>query len=138
VIGSITHTADYCAAAVASRAFVTSIGIDVEKLNHDCAWPIDLICTQSERAQLEKEDANDRVPLIARLFSAKEAFYKCQYPVTREFLDFQDVSITFAGDCFSVSAPARIESQLDKGWLENGRFSQVGNQVMTTFVFPGG
>jgi 4'-phosphopantetheinyl transferase EntD len=33
--------------------------------------------------------------LGALVFSAKEAFYKCQYSVTQTMLDFKDVELTF-------------------------------------------
>jgi 4'-phosphopantetheinyl transferase EntD len=31
-------------------------------------------------------------------FSAKEAIYKCQFPLTRTFLGFHDVAVTFERD----------------------------------------
>jgi len=45
-----------------------------------------------------------RLRAASLIFSAKEAFYKCQYPITTEWLEFADIEI-------------EPESwQLDAGW----------------------
>jgi 4'-phosphopantetheinyl transferase EntD len=46
-----------------------------------------MICTPPERARLR--DARDAIIY----FGAKEAFYKCVYPLLQIFLDFQDVEL---------------------------------------------
>jgi 4'-phosphopantetheinyl transferase EntD len=45
-----------------------------------------------------------RTALAATLFSAKEAYYKCRYQVSREPLGFHDVEIELAGEAFQVRA----------------------------------
>jgi len=93
VVGSITHTTDYCAAAVARRSEFHAIGIDAER---EAAVTLDLrslFCTRAERAALERLSTTAAVRRLAVLFSAKEAFYKCQYPLCGEWIDFADVEL---------------------------------------------
>lgn len=94
--GSITHTSRVCVAVVGLREEKYSIGIDLEE-----DLPIDpslwnTICTPEEYAFVKSQPARLRGSLVTRLFSAKEAFYKWQYPQTRHMLDFQDVHIVLS------------------------------------------
>ncbi|HYQ30379.1 MAG TPA: 4'-phosphopantetheinyl transferase superfamily protein [Polyangiaceae bacterium] len=90
VIGSITHTHGLCVAAVALQKSYAGVGIDVEPdapLSRSIA---ERIATAGELSALESMDSL----LAARLiFSAKEAFYKSQFYLTRQFLGFFDVAI---------------------------------------------
>lgn len=85
-VGSLTHTFEYCAAAVASAATHVSLGVDAERERELEARLIEMICTPRERACTPARDA-------IVIFAAKEAFYKCQYPLTRTYLDFLDVEL---------------------------------------------
>ena len=56
--------------------------------------------------------ATDTVALETTLFfSAKESFYKCQYPLTQEWVGFQDVEITRADPHSLAIAPTRGAAQ---------------------------
>lgn len=94
VVGSITHTHAFCAAAVAWQRDLRSLGIDAERAIRP---PRDdvmrLIATPAEAAWLATLDEPARGLASAMVFSAKEAVYKCQFPLTREMLDFQDVEL---------------------------------------------
>lgn len=91
--GSITHTDDYCAAAVAPRTIAGALGIDTEIVGDVKAdlWPS--ICTRAEMDRLEALPQRWRAIGATLIFSAKEAFYKSQYPLTGEFLGFHDVEV---------------------------------------------
>jgi 4'-phosphopantetheinyl transferase EntD len=94
LVGSITHTRDWAAAAVARRdAGFVAIGIDLEPAD---ALPPDLwalVCTPGEQAKLMVIEGITP-GLAARLvFSMKEATFKCQYPLTRAALEFEDITI---------------------------------------------
>ena len=93
VKGTISHTTGCCAVAVTTATDVLGIGLDVDQAE---ALDLELekvVCTRSEQAWLDSLPASDRGLLAKLLFCAKEAFYKCQYGVTGELLDFQDVEI---------------------------------------------
>ncbi len=92
VVGSISHTRDLCAVAVARRGRIASVGLDVERADAMSEALVQRVCTPRELAAL---GALGDVAVLAKLvFSAKEAFYKAQHPLTRHFLGFQDVELT--------------------------------------------
>jgi 4'-phosphopantetheinyl transferase EntD len=93
IVGSISHTDGYCCAVVAQIAAVRSIGVDVERLGRVEPEIDRLIFTAGEMAFLATLNDADRHRAATIIFSAKEAFYKCQYPLTRRWLDFTDVSL---------------------------------------------
>jgi 4'-phosphopantetheinyl transferase EntD len=96
MVGSITHTAGFCAAVVAERRCIGAVGLDSEVVGDvNCEiWPS--ICVPNETVWLASLPASQRAAAVTLIFSAKEAFYKCQYPVVRESLDFRDVSVAAA------------------------------------------
>lgn len=94
ITGSISHNYSLCIAAVAERRNVPGIGIDIEE-----ATPLDPdlfpeICTLPERAWLSLQSEDTRGLLGKLIFSAKECAYKCQFPLSRTFLEFHDLEIT--------------------------------------------
>ena len=93
MVGSIAHTAGFCAAVVAERRRVGALGLDSEVAGAVNAkiWPS--ICAPIETAWLESLPSSDRSDAATLIFSAKEAFYKCQYSLARERLNFYDVSV---------------------------------------------
>jgi enterobactin synthetase component D / holo-[acyl-carrier protein] synthase len=93
VVGSITHTAGFCAAAVAERSKVRALGVDTERMGRVNAeiWPS--ICTPAEMAWIASLASPERAAAANLIFSAKEAFYKCQYPLTHEALNFHDARV---------------------------------------------
>jgi 4'-phosphopantetheinyl transferase EntD len=102
VVGSITHTKGYCGVVAAKASDVRSLGADVEGAAAARTEIWKHICTETEHAWIVELAEADRGQVVKRFFSAKEAFYKAQYPLTRQYLGFHDV-----------------EMQLD---LEGGRF----------------
>jgi 4'-phosphopantetheinyl transferase EntD len=93
VVGSMTHTVGYRAAAVARAREVRSIGIDAEPHDPLPAGVRDLVLRDEERARLRAlAHAHPDLHWDRILFSAKEAFYKAWFPLTRRWLDFGDVS----------------------------------------------
>ncbi len=91
--GSISHTRDACLVAVASSARVRALGLDIEMHApiEPALWP--LICTPTEQENLLALPAPERGLAVVRVFSAKEAVFKWQYPVHGQMLEFQDVEI---------------------------------------------
>ncbi len=93
LVGSITHTTGLCAAVVAERARLLALGVDSEVSGsvRQGLWPS--ICTIAELRWLDSLPAAERAAAATLIFSAKEAFYKCQYPLVGQRLDFQDVDV---------------------------------------------
>lgn len=98
--GSISHTDAWCAAAVARTSEVQSIGIDLEAATplKQSLWR--RVCTPTERERLGSLADPGLTGKI--LFSAKEAVYKCQYPLTKTFLGFHAVEIEMDDGSFEA------------------------------------
>jgi 4'-phosphopantetheinyl transferase EntD len=97
IVGSITHCAGYCGAAVARAGEVVSLGIDAEP--HD-ALPdgvLRSISSDAERAHLEELRRGDpHIHWDRLLFCAKESVYKTWFPLARRWLGFEDAEVSFA------------------------------------------
>ncbi len=114
IVGSITHTAGLCVAVAAEKRLVAALGIDSEVVGEVTGdiWPT--ICGPGEQAWLDLLPAQERAAGITLIFSAKEAFYKCQYPIAGERLNFHDLFIEpvawgGAGAAFKVHATRRLK-----------------------------
>lgn len=93
VVGSITHSEGYVAAAVARVADLGSIrglGIDAEVRAPLGPEVSRLVLTENEQRRLG--GAADSL-MATTLFSAKEAVYKCWFPLTGRWLDYRDAEI---------------------------------------------
>ena len=132
-IGSITHTTRYCGAVACRRDRFSGIGVDVELRRSVKRELEEMICTRGERAWLDAVEPDRREDAATLLFSAKEAFYKAQFCVTGEWLDFQDVNlkIDLQRASFEVTVCKSL-TELDarRGRL-NGRFSFSEEHVFT-------
>ena len=93
-VGSISHTDRWVWAAVAKSEDRPAIGIDTEIVvsPETCDMLDSDIVTESERLVIESLGLSPQVAFTLA-FSAKEAFYKCWYPVTNSFFEFKQVAI---------------------------------------------
>ena len=94
VVGSITHTVGLCAAVVAERTRVEALGVDTELCGAVKPELWQTICVAEESAWIRALPPGERAAAVTLLFSAKEAFYKCQYPLVGERLSFDDLCVT--------------------------------------------
>ena len=78
---------------VGLRAQFAGLGLDTESSSAVGSELWSQICTERELEQLQGLPAQWRVRAASLIFSAKEAFYKCQYPITAEWLEFADIRI---------------------------------------------
>lgn len=131
IIGSITHSGAYCAAAVGWTAQFRGIGIDAEQLGavDPSLWPT--ICSAGELAWLRVQPEEERAALATKFFCAKEAFYKCQYTVTGRWLDFHDVAVTIAVDTFTAATGA-AHGEL----VATGAFAIGNGVVLAALAIP--
>ncbi len=92
IIGSISHTDDIAIAAVGRASDLCSLGIDVESADPLERDLLKLVCREEELAALT---ANNLQPEVGAklIFSAKESVYKCLWPLTGMFLEFDAISI---------------------------------------------
>jgi 4'-phosphopantetheinyl transferase EntD len=129
IVGSITHTEGIAAAVVAPRALLAAIGLDTERASRVKRelWP--KICLEEEIAWLESIERAERAAAAALIFAAKEAFYKCQYPCTSQWLYFGDVHVTaeWGGPMGSIRvAPTRAIALFATGGIAANTSSLMG------------
>jgi 4'-phosphopantetheinyl transferase EntD len=167
--GSITHTAGFCAAVAARRETTTAIGLDTETVGGTAPrrasqsgappgisalgrtppggvkphlWPS--ICVAAELEWLESLPEPQRVPAATLIFSAKEAFDKCQYPLTRQHLGFHDACIELRewneeSGRFFLSSSRSIEFAAHAPLPITGRYAFHGDWVSAgVFAAAGG
>jgi len=136
MVGSITHTLGFCAAVVAARDTTAAIGLDTEGVGgtppgggslgvKPHLWPS--ICVESEIRWISALPEPQRVPAATLIFSAKEAFYKCQYPLAQEHLGFHDAYIELRGwngqsGSFTVAATRSIAFAAHAALPMTGRY----------------
>lgn len=96
-VGSIAHTADYAAAAVAHRNDFASLGLDVERREAVGEHLWRRIAVPAELDWIGALPVAERVSAATLLFSAKESIYKCVYPWLGLRLGFQDVALEVKG-----------------------------------------
>jgi len=92
-VGSIAHTGkldDGWAIAVAAlKKDVRALGVDIERSDPVSNSLVERILSPGDVAALDTRDVG--VAQWGKIaFSCKEAAYKCQYPITGEFLEFHD------------------------------------------------
>jgi 4'-phosphopantetheinyl transferase EntD len=140
-VGSISHTAGFCAAAVGSRQEFRSIGLDVEIALRVTPDLYTAFLTPGEQAAIGRMPSEAADKMATLLFSAKEAFYKCQYPITSEWLEFADIEVDMPANHLDRGGlnvrPARslaFERKFPLPW--HGNFLIFGGFVATGFVFP--
>ena len=138
-VGSITHCDGFCAAVVAHRHEIESIGFDAEKA---VALP-----EGTDRMIYGPEEASafSALPVIAGVdwpkltFSAKEAFYKCFFPVTRARLGFREVAVRFdANGSFAIDALTSDAAAVFLRRPVRGRWQKGDGLVFTSFVLMPG
>ena len=95
VVGSITHSCGFAAAAVAWAADIAALGIDSEKIiDPAAAYDVADVCMVDEPTLFKAAHGRSFCEFCTFVFSAKESVFKCLFPLMRKFLEFSDVRIT--------------------------------------------
>jgi 4'-phosphopantetheinyl transferase EntD len=138
LVGSLAHTRQLCALALARRPRVRALGLDLED---DAPLEPTLfaeVLTHSERAWLARWRSGERGWLARLLFSAKECVHKAQYPEARVPLEFGDVEVELdleRGRFVATSACALGRLSPAGGKL-SGHFARAGGTLVTLLVLP--
>ena len=135
VVGSITHTQGFCCAVAARSGATRGVGVDAELVGRLTPELEPIVFTERERRFVDTLTEAARQQAATIIFSAKEAFYKCQYPLTRRWLDFTDVQLELSTrdmqrGTFAVRAANEAVNANGPTALL-GRFCVSGNLVVT-------
>jgi len=116
---------------VARRNPFEALGIDCEVVDSVGADLWERICTPAERERLEQLPEAQARQQAALIFAAKEAFYKCQFPVSHEWVGFEDVSIEASAGSFRIVPQVHLPVTAD--WVATlaGRYQFRGPWVVT-------
>ena len=105
IVGSISHTDTLCAAAVAETVSgIAAVGIDVELAKPLAPDLWETVLSEDERLKLPVVSGQADGLLEMIVFSAKEAAYKCQYPLSGVFLEFTDLTVSLNVDRMTFEA----------------------------------
>ncbi len=134
IAGSISHTADFCLVALGRKHEIYSIGIDVEQRYRlkKSLWRI--LFNENEKNQLNQYHENERQDFATLIFSAKESFFKYQYPITKSWVGFQDVEVELDKKNLNFTLTVLHENltQIKYGSFLKGRYLFEGDKIITT------
>ena len=139
VVGSLTHCEGFCAAVVAPDAVLLGVGIDAEPKRPLKARILQRISSEAERQHLASlPPAPGEGDWGLLLFSAKESFYKCYFPLARRFLGFRDAEIEFLpGEGRFHARLLAQDAPSAAGWRSaTGCFGVDAHHVATGVVLP--
>jgi 4'-phosphopantetheinyl transferase EntD len=140
VVGSITHCAGYRGVVLGVTSKVTTIGIDSEPNEPLLQGVLDAISLPEERESLRKlAGRHPRVHWDRLLFSAKESVYKAWFPLTKRWLDFEDVMINIDPEHGGFSAWLRVTGPRVRGQritAFSGRWVADAGLILTAIVVP--
>ena len=125
--GSISHEGPICLAAVSTRCAMIGIDIERDLPLHDDLLPT--VCTAAELVQIAGPEQGRLAKLI---FSAKEAAYKAQYPLTGTILGFHHFDVTLEMETGQFRARyAEACGAFEAGDALTGRFGWVADHLVT-------
>lgn len=135
--GTLTHTHDYCAAAVLRQGEIRSIGIDAEvndPLGDDIAR---LVLLPAEQTMVQAVAV--AVPGLCAgklVFSIKEAFYKAYFQVAGRYLDFLDACVSLAPEdgSFTLQVVRADVPEPFAGSIWRGRYAFDAQRVYSAIA----
>ncbi len=132
--GSISHTLNWCGAAVTRDPAIRGVGIDIERASSLKSRVFQMICTEDELSWLDALPEDERGVMGKLIFSAKESAYKAQYALTRTYLGFAAMSIEFCGPQFRATLNQDVGDAFRIGDVILGRHLLTEDHVVTAVV----
>ena len=136
IVGALSHSDIWCAAAVARRSEAAGIGLDIETIARigEKLWR--RILTGEERSWIAGQPAGERQRWAALMFSAKEALYKCIAARVKQRMGFMDAVIVpgLPSQSFAVRLNEPVAAQLPPGLNLRGRFFFCDGSVFSGLV----
>jgi len=125
LVGSITHTAGYCAAVVAPACACAGLGIDAEHSGQVSPelWP--MLFDASELALLHALEPRAKDRLATVLFAAKEAFFKSHFRLSGALTEFTEIALRPTGplDTQGTLELIRVGDARVAAWARHARLN---------------
>lgn len=137
VQASISHCGPWVGVAMTTDPSICGLGLDIEEAKplEEKYWHV--ILTDDDMRHVDSWPADARQRVAKRMFGAKEAAYKAQYPTSQQFLPFSAMWVEVASDQKSFEAHFRVDaSPWRVGDTLEGRFETMGEHVVTAVVAP--
>lgn len=139
-VGAITHCIGYRAAAVGRAKDVAGIGIDAEPHQPLPANVLEAVAAEGEADQARAIFGTSSVHWDRLLFSAKESVYKAWFPLTGQWLGFEDAWLSFDPSTESFHACLLVGTGTAGGGFTPtqmvGRYLIAGSLILTAVVVP--
>lgn len=138
VVGSITHTQGFAAAAVADARAFRAVGIDSEqRFTHERAARLrDQFVRDGELDALARSGLDEAL-LAGLVFSAKESVYKCLHPFVGRFFGFhaaQLVAVSPREGAFVARLTEHLTAEFCVGYELRGRYAADEAHVHTAIA----
>jgi 4'-phosphopantetheinyl transferase EntD len=133
IVGTISHDRVLSVAAAARAEAFAALGVDVEPDE-----PLDAAVAARvwipEEATLALESGVVPAASTAKLvFVAKEAFYKCQFALTRKYLGFRSVRVKLSPLTFEATLVVAV-GPLARGTRFTGCWRREGGELVATMA----
>ena len=142
MVGSITHCDGYRAAAVARTSDIATVGLDAEPDKPLPSGVLEMVSLPAERAQIA--DLSARRPEAAcwdrLLFCAKESVYKTWFPVSQQWLGFDEAEVVIDADAGTFTARLLVPGPIVAGLAlvsMHGRWLAHRGLVVAAIAVPG-
>jgi enterobactin synthetase component D / holo-[acyl-carrier protein] synthase len=143
VVGSITHCLGYRGCAVAWSDAVVALGIDAEPNAPLAVGVLEKVAHGRELecvgGRLSPAEGESQVDLPRLLFSAKEAVYKAWFPLTGQWLGFEDVELSIDVARAAFRAKLLVEGPVVGGARLTGfagRWAVEDDVICTAVAIP--
>lgn len=127
VVGAITHTSGYAAAAVGRAVDIRSIGVDAEPDEPLPKGVLRRVAFESELEWVQAAGIEGVAHADRLLFTAKEAVYKAWFPVAQRWLGFDDARVTVDAASQAFEAEILVDGPIS---TMRGRYLSTDGIVM--------
>lgn len=139
IVGAISHTNGYAAAAVAHTTNVRGVGLDIERWVTPAA-PATIgshVARPRELETLVAQTSWAAPEALTVVFSAKETLYKCLYPEVRRYFGFHDAAIERIDPqrgTFAARLVVTLTDALPEGFTLEGHFERRKDVIVTALT----
>ncbi|MDB5122580.1 MAG: putative Phosphopantetheinyl transferase [Mucilaginibacter sp.] len=135
-VGSISHSKTLAGAIVAKIDDIAAIGLDIETIGGVSRDTWDMLFVANEQAFLNTLDDNEQALFATLIFSFKEAFYKLQYPITKQYLDFKEAELHYADNDFTLRTGLEFDCHKVPAEQLIFKWDRVDDQVIGVCYLP--
>ncbi len=137
VQASISHCGPWVGVAMTTEPEIRGVGLDIEAAKPLAEKYWHVVMTEEDMCHLETWPKETREVVAKRMFGAKEAAYKAQYPSSEQFLPFSAMWVEVGQGMDGFEATFRHDaSPWTRGDVLRGRFGALGEHIVTAVVTP--